>query len=77
MSLRIAADKDWFAEYGWISIPDVQIDHTAGQKENKNKSNLKKSSKAEAKVTFEKAKEREEPVAVEELTEQQKYELEK
>jgi hypothetical protein len=30
MSLRIAADKDWFAEYGWISIPDAQIDHSAG-----------------------------------------------
>lgn len=77
MSLRIAADKDWFSEYGWISIPDVQIDHSIGQKENKNKSNLKKSSKADAKVTFEKAKEKEDSVAVEELTEQQKYELEK
>jgi len=69
MALRIAPDKDWFSEYGWISIPDVHIDHTAGQKENKNKSNLKKTTKLEAKVSFEKAKEREEKV-VEELTEQ-------
>jgi len=28
MALRVPAEKDWFAEYGWISIPDVQIDHS-------------------------------------------------
>ncbi len=77
MSLRIAADKDWFAEYSWISIPDAQIDHTAGSKENKNKSNLKKSSKTSTKVTFEKAKEKEETIVAAELTEQEKYEIEK
>lgn len=71
MALRVPAEKDWFAEYGWISIPDIQIDHTASQKENKNKSNIKKSTKTISKVSFEQAKEREEAQIVEEeLTEQ-------
>ena len=48
MALRVPAEKDWFSEYGWISIPDVQIDHAVSQKENKNKSNLKKSTKTVA-----------------------------
>jgi len=27
MALRVPTEKDWFTEYGWISIPDIQIDH--------------------------------------------------
>jgi hypothetical protein len=45
IALRVAAGKDWFSEYGWLSIPDVQLDHKSTEKENKNKSNIKKSSK--------------------------------
>ena len=52
IALRVAAGKDWFSEYGWLSIPDVQLDHKSTEKENKNKSNIKKGSNKDHKVTF-------------------------
>jgi hypothetical protein len=28
MGFKLNAGKDWFSEYGWLSIPQVELDHT-------------------------------------------------
>jgi len=42
MGFKLAAGKDWFSEYGWLSIPKVELDHTVAQPSVK-KTNMKKS----------------------------------
>lgn len=29
IGFKLVSGKDWFTEYAWLSIPDVQLDHAA------------------------------------------------
>lgn len=41
IGFKLAQGKDWFSEYGWLQIPNVELDHTA--QAIAKKTNLKKS----------------------------------
>jgi hypothetical protein len=28
IGFKLASGKDWFSEYSWLSIPNVELDHT-------------------------------------------------
>jgi len=42
IGFKIGTGKDWFAEYCWINIPNVELDHTSKtENTNNNKTSLK------------------------------------